>query len=190
LITLALGLLIFVWNLGSTGLVDETPPLFAAAARAMAETGDWLIPRVNGLPRYDKPPLVYWLMGALYALPGQSLWNPLGSWAAALPSALASVAVMLGLADTFLRWPQRAGGGFPCLPIEAALAFALSPLVLLWGRTPVSDALFSALVALSLLCFWRGYAAAGGAWWPAWVLLGLGVGACGPHSGALRRVAV
>ncbi|MEB3304183.1 MAG: glycosyltransferase family 39 protein, partial [Cyanobacteriota bacterium] len=106
LITLALGLVLFVWQLGSTGLVDETPPLFAAAARAMAETGDWLIPRVNGLPRYDKPPLVYWLMGVLYALPGQATWNPLGSWAASLPSALGSVAVMLGLADTLLRWPQ------------------------------------------------------------------------------------
>ncbi|MEY4800572.1 MAG: hypothetical protein RLZZ213_1019, partial [Cyanobacteriota bacterium] len=57
LCTLAIGLLLFVWQLGSTGLVDETPPLFAASARAMAETGDWLIPRVNGLPRYDKPPL-------------------------------------------------------------------------------------------------------------------------------------
>jgi 4-amino-4-deoxy-L-arabinose transferase-like glycosyltransferase len=186
-ITLALGVLIFVWNLGSTGLVDETPPLFAAAARAMAETGDWLIPRVNGLPRYDKPPLVYWFMGALYALPGQALWNPLGSWAAALPSALASVAVMLGLAVTLLRWPQRAGErptrpkeAFPFLPIEAALAFALSPLVLLWGRTPVSDALFSALVALALLCFWRCYAAPRGAWWPGWVLLGLAVLTKGP----------
>lgn len=179
-ITLAIGLLLFVWNLGSTGLVDETPPLFAAAARAMAETGDWLIPRVNGLPRYDKPPLVYWLMGALYALPGQALWNPLGTWAAALPSALASVAVMLALADTLLRWPQRAGGEVSFLPIEAALAFALSPLVLLWGRTPVSDALFSALVALALLCIWRLYASAGPAWWPAWVLLGLAVLTKGP----------
>lgn len=186
-LTLALGVILFVWNLGSTGLVDETPPLFAAAARAMAETGDWLIPRVNGLPRYDKPPLVYWLMGALYALPGQALWNPLGSWAAALPSALASVAVMLGLADTLLCWPQRAGegvtqppGAFPVLPIEAALAFALSPLILLWGRTPVSDALFSALVALALLSFWRRYAAAGGPWWQAWLLLGLAVLTKGP----------
>ena len=65
-----LGLGLFGWQLGATGLVDETPPLFAASARAMAETGDWLIPRVNGLPRYDKPPLVYWLMGLIYALPG------------------------------------------------------------------------------------------------------------------------
>jgi 4-amino-4-deoxy-L-arabinose transferase-like glycosyltransferase len=51
LAVLLLGLLLFVWRLGCDGLVDETPPLFAASARAMAETGDWLIPRVNGLPR-------------------------------------------------------------------------------------------------------------------------------------------
>ena len=107
LLVLACGIALFLWRLGSTGLVDETPPLFAASARAMAETGDWLTPRVNGLPRYDKPPLVYWLMGLGYLLPGQSLWNPLGSWAASLPSALSSVVVMLALAATLLRCPQR-----------------------------------------------------------------------------------
>ena len=85
LAVLLLGLALFVWQLGDTGLVDETPPLFAAAARAMAETGDWLTPRVNGLPRYDKPPLVYWLMGLGYLLPGQNAWNPLGTWDARLP---------------------------------------------------------------------------------------------------------
>ena len=56
LITAAVALVLFGWQLGSSGLVDETAPLFAASARAMAETGDWLIPRVNGLPRFDKPP--------------------------------------------------------------------------------------------------------------------------------------
>jgi 4-amino-4-deoxy-L-arabinose transferase-like glycosyltransferase len=79
LLTLVLGLLLFVWRLGSTGLVDETPPLFAASARAMVETGNWLVPQVNGLPRYDKPPLVYWLMALVHQLPGQSLWDPFGS---------------------------------------------------------------------------------------------------------------
>ena len=63
LLILVLAIVIFCWQLGNTGLVDETPPLFAASGRAMAETGDWLTPRVNGLPRFDKPPLVYWLMG-------------------------------------------------------------------------------------------------------------------------------
>ncbi len=187
LLTLALGLLLFVWQLGATGLVDETPPLFAASARAMAETGDWLIPRVNGLPRYDKPPLVYWLMGLGYLLPAQDQWNPLGTWAARLPSALATVAVMLGLADTLLRWPQPLPMGdrpsqasTSLTALTAPLAFALSPLVLLWGRIAVSDALFSCLVAFTLLIAWRTYAAPQGPWWPMWPVLGLAVLAKGP----------
>ena len=180
------GLALFVWQLGSTGLVDETPPLFAAAARAMARTGDWLTPRVNGLPRYDKPPLIYWLMGVTYALPAQPQWDPLGTWAARLPSALSSVAVMVMLAATLLRWPQPLPQGrMPSAPVQtitafsAALAFALSPLVLLWSRIAVSDSLFSALLAISLLLFWRCYAGAGRPWL-AWLVLGLDVLAKGP----------
>ena len=112
LLLLMLALAIFCWQLGSTGLVDETPPLFAASGRAMAETGDWLTPRVNGLPRFDKPPLVYWLMGLGYALPAGTFWDPLGTWAARLPSALASVLTMLALGDTLLRYPLQ-GDSFP-----------------------------------------------------------------------------
>lgn len=187
LLTLGLGLLIFFWQLGATGLVDETPPLFAAAARAMVETGDWLIPRVNGLPRYDKPPLVYWLMGMIYGLPAQMAWNPLGTWAARFPSALGAVLVMLALCDTLLRWPQPALAPIPAnrptgpaVALGAALAFALSPLALLWGRTAVSDSLFTAALALALLFGWRSYASAGRHWWWSWLLLGLAVLTKGP----------
>jgi 4-amino-4-deoxy-L-arabinose transferase-like glycosyltransferase len=179
LLTLALGALLFLWQLGDTGLVDETPPLFAASARAMAETGDWLVPWVNGLPRYDKPPLVYWAMGLVYALPAQELWNPLGTWAARLPSALATVGVMLALASTLLRRPQQTQRpGLTAL--TAALAFALSPLVLLWGRIAVSDALLSACLSLALLSSWGCYAAAGRRWWVGWIWLGLAVLTKGP----------
>ena len=191
LLVLACGLALFLWRLGSSGLVDETPPLFAASARAMAETGDWLTPRVNGLPRYDKPPLVYWLMGLGYLVPGQSLWNPLGSWAASLPSALSSVGVMLALAATLLRWPQPLPAAVPkgvasstrsaLTAFSAALAFALSPLVLIWSRVAVSDSLFTGTLALSLLLFWRRYAEPETQpWWPGWLLLGLAVLTKGP----------
>ena len=188
-ITAVLGVVLFVWRLGSTGLVDETPPLFAASARAMAETGDWLIPRVNGLPRYDKPPLIYWAMGLLYALPGQEQWNPLGTWAARLPSAVASISVMLGLAHTLLRWPQ--GARRPALTaLGAALAFALSPLVLLWSRIAASDALFSACLAWSLLLCWQAYADTQRRWWPGWVALGLAVLTKGPVAVVLVGLAL
>ena len=99
LFILFVGIIIFIWQLGSTGLVDETPPLFAAASRAMVETGNWITPQVNGLPRFDKPPLVYWLMGIGFSIPGNDLWDPLGTWSARLPSALSTIFLMLVLGD-------------------------------------------------------------------------------------------
>jgi 4-amino-4-deoxy-L-arabinose transferase-like glycosyltransferase len=184
-----LAVVIFTWQLGSTGLVDETPPLFAASGRAMAETGDWLTPRVNGLPRFDKPPLVYWLMGLSYSLPGSASWDPLGTWAARLPSALASMASMLMLGDTLLRYPL-AGDDHPRrTAVAAALAFALSPLVLIWSRTAVSDALLSGTLSLSLLCQWRCYASGSTRrWWLAWVLLALAVLTKGPVAVVLTGI--
>jgi 4-amino-4-deoxy-L-arabinose transferase-like glycosyltransferase len=161
----------------------------------MAATGDWLVPQVNGLPRYDKPPLVYWLMALVHRLPGQERWDPLGSWAAGLPSALATVALMLVLADTLRRWPQARVAGSnasaprpglapelaPLLPpLVGALAFALSPLVLLWSRIGVSDALFTATLASSLLLCWRTYADPGSRWWIPWPVLALSVLTKGP----------
>ena len=38
-------------NLSASGLIDDTEPLFAEAARQMALTGDWLTPRFNLLVR-------------------------------------------------------------------------------------------------------------------------------------------
>jgi 4-amino-4-deoxy-L-arabinose transferase-like glycosyltransferase len=184
------GAIVFLLGLGDTGVVDETPALFAASAHRMVETGDWLVPWVNGLPRYDKPPLVYWLMALACSLPGQATWDPLGSLAVRLPSALASIAVMLALADTVRRWPQAASPIADCrgLPLSASLAFALSPLALVWGRTEVSDALFSALLAISLLLAWRSYAAAKGPWWSCWPPLALATLTKGPVALVLAAI--
>ena len=148
------GMLIFLLGLGSTGLVDETPPLFASAGRLMSESGDWLTPKVNGILRFDKPPLFYWLMAIFYSIPGNSTWDNLGSLSARLPSALSSLILMLMLADTLYCWPQRSDKRI-YIALVAALGFALSPLVLIWSRTAVSDALLCSTVGMSLLSFWR-----------------------------------
>ena len=131
------GIIIFILGLGDTGLVDETPPLFAAAARAMSESGDWLTPKVNGIFRFDKPPLIYWLMGFFYSLPKNEIWDSLGTLSARLPSALASLLLMLMIGDTLFCWPQKSDRKF-LTPIVASLGFALSPLIIIWSRTAVS----------------------------------------------------
>src|SRR6476469_9463474 len=75
----------FLWNLGNIGLVDETEPLFAEAARQMTVTGDWITPYFNGATRFDKPPLIYWLMALAYRTLG------VNEWAVRLPSALCAI---------------------------------------------------------------------------------------------------
>ena len=45
---------------------------YADISRWMLVSGDWLVPRLNGLPFFHKPPLTYWLQAASMALLGVS----------------------------------------------------------------------------------------------------------------------
>ena len=102
------GIILFFWGLGASGLIDETPAKFAAAGRSMSVTGNWLTPISNGIPRFDKPPLIYWLMGLIYSIPNQSSWDPLGSFAARFPSAISSFLLMTILGrQLYLLHQQR-----------------------------------------------------------------------------------
>ena len=153
-IVFVLGFFLFLVGLGSTGLVDETPPLFASAGRAMSQSGDWLTPKVNGILRFDKPPLYYWLMALFYSIPGNEVWDELGSLSARLPSALSSLLLMIMIADTIFCSKENTQDKIQ-LSLIAALSFALSPLIIIWSRTAVSDSLLCASLGASLLSFWR-----------------------------------
>ena len=190
LVVLIFGILIFLLDLGSTGLVDETPPLFAAAGRAMSESGDWLTPKVNGIFRFDKPPLIYWLMGLFYSLPNNQVWDSFGTIAARLPSALASLFLMLMIGDTIYCWPQK-GERKLVTTIVASLGFALSPLIIIWSKTAVSDALLCGTLGISLLSFWRRMASnKKGKCISPWLFLGLAILTKGPVAFVLAALTI
>ncbi len=190
LIVLVCGIIVFILGLGSTGLVDETPPLFAAAARTMSESGDWLTPKVNGILRFDKPPLIYWLMGFFYSLPKNEIWDSFGTLSARLPSALASLFLMLMIGDTLFCWPQKSDRQF-LTPIVASLGFALSPLMIIWSRTAVSDALLTGTLGISLLLFWRRMASENNDQCiSAWVFLGFAILVKGPVAFVLALLTI
>ena len=190
LMVLVCGIIIFILGLGSTGLVDETPPLFAAAARAMSASGDWLTPKVNGMFRFDKPPLIYWLMGFFYSLPKNEIWDSLGTLSARLPSALGSLFLMLMIGDTLFCWPQKGDKQF-LTPLVASLSFALSPLIIIWGRTAVSDALLTGTLGISLLLFWRRMASKNNdKCISAWVFLGFAILTKGPVAFVLATLTI
>ena len=52
-------------HLGAIGFVGPDEPRYAWIARNMAETGDWVTPRLYGKPWFEKPPLFY--LGIVFA---------------------------------------------------------------------------------------------------------------------------
>ena len=74
----------FFHDLGSIGLLGPDEPRYAAIARAMLTTGDYITPRLYGAPWFEKPVLMYWLAAIGYKIFG---FNEVG---ARFPSALAA----------------------------------------------------------------------------------------------------
>jgi 4-amino-4-deoxy-L-arabinose transferase-like glycosyltransferase len=79
-------------NLGAIGFVGPDEPRYAWIARGMAETGDWVTPRLYGKPWFEKPPLFYWGAALSFKLFG------VNEAAARLPSAISALLATLALA--------------------------------------------------------------------------------------------
>ena len=53
--------LLLIAGTSDRGLVGPDEPRYAAVAREMAESGDWITPRLDGQPWFEKPALLYWM---------------------------------------------------------------------------------------------------------------------------------
>lgn len=160
---IALSAIAWFWHLGSIGLVDETEPLFAEASRQMLVRDNWLTPYFNGDTRFDKPPLIYWLMAIAYQLVG------VNEWGARLPSALSALGLALFLLVTVRRFgvarPVDGDAADPAVSDRqrwlaatiATAALILNPQSIVWARTGVSDMLLVSCMGIALLAFFWGY---------------------------------
>jgi 4-amino-4-deoxy-L-arabinose transferase-like glycosyltransferase len=88
-ILIALAVLLHVVTIGTGDLYSETEGQYAGAAREMVMSHNWLLPTNNGIPRLQKPPLLYWLIIVSYKILG------VNEAAARLPVALAVVATVI-----------------------------------------------------------------------------------------------
>ncbi|MGC9526703.1 MAG: ArnT family glycosyltransferase [Limnospira sp.] len=147
----AIAAVAFLWNLGGIGLVDETEPLFAEAARQMLVTDNWITPYFNGETRFDKPPLIYWLMAIAYRFVG------VNEWGVRLPSALAAIALMACGFYTLHQVATLKKSRLQSLPWIGSALIALNPATITWGRIGVSDMLLTACVGSALFAFFLGY---------------------------------
>jgi 4-amino-4-deoxy-L-arabinose transferase-like glycosyltransferase len=131
-------------HLGAIGLVGPDEPRYAAVARTMAATGDWVTPHLYGQPWFEKPILYYWA-GAL----GFRL-HLSAEWAARLPSAFGALAAALSIG--WLGWKHDGGktslDSNPAL--LAPLLFSTSVAAIGFARAASPDMLFSASTTLAM----------------------------------------
>ncbi|MDQ3814389.1 MAG: glycosyltransferase family 39 protein [Armatimonadota bacterium] len=147
LISLALGLCalyaLYFLRIGAYPLFDPDEPVYGQVAREMIGGADWLTPRLNGAPWFDKPPLFYWL--AAFSM---SLFGPT-EFACRLPSALAAV----GLIALVYALAARDFGRRAAVISAIVMATCLQQVVL--ARAAVTDMTFAFFLTAALYCYRR-----------------------------------
>ncbi len=68
LAALGLACAIYLTGLNRMGLVGPDEPRYADIGRAMAQSGDWITPRLLGRPWFEKPALLYWMTAVGFRL--------------------------------------------------------------------------------------------------------------------------
>jgi 4-amino-4-deoxy-L-arabinose transferase-like glycosyltransferase len=129
---------IYFSTLFSPPLMDDVDASHAQAAQHMAESGDLVTAKTDGIRYIEKPPLPYWAVAGMYKIFGQN------TFATHLPNALA----MLGLAWLAWLWGRRAWGeraGF-----YAGLAVLTSVGCFLFTRFIIPESILSLFLLIAL----------------------------------------
>lgn len=74
-------MLIWCGNLEYRKLSLSDEGRYSEIPRYMAQSGDWVTPRLNGIKYFEKPPLQYWATAAAYRIFGEHNWTA-RSWPA------------------------------------------------------------------------------------------------------------
>ena len=119
-------------------LMDDVDAAHAEAAQHMAETGNLITSKINGIRYIEKPPLPYWIVAGSYRIFGQN------TFATHLPNSLA----MLGLAWLSWAWARRAWG--PRAGLYAGLGVLTSVGPFLFTRFIIPEAELALFLLIAL----------------------------------------
>ena len=127
-------------HLGAIGFVGPDEPRYAWIARDMAETGDWVTPRLYDKPWFEKPPLYYWGAALCFKLFGVS------EAAARLPSAVSALLATLALAwlALCLYGAETARWLLLLLPTSVGMIG--------FSRAAATDMPFSGMLTIAMVC--------------------------------------
>jgi 4-amino-4-deoxy-L-arabinose transferase len=140
---LLLFLAVYILVLGERPLFIPDETRYAEIPREMLASGDWLIPRFNGLLYFEKPPLGYWVNAITMRLFGDA------AFAVRLPSAVAvGISALLAFAMGRVLFPRLRVAAF-----GAVFVYLTTLEVALTGTFSVLDPVFALLVDAGIFAF-------------------------------------
>ncbi|HAR94519.1 MAG TPA: hypothetical protein DCR97_00925, partial [Deltaproteobacteria bacterium] len=141
LFILLCGYLFFFFGMGSYSLKEPDEGRYAEIPREMVEQGNYLVPHLNYVRYFEKPPFFYWVTAGSYHLFG------VNEWACRLPNALAALLCALSLYLVARKWfGQRTAFLSSLILISSFGFFAMARIV-------TTDLLFGVLLFAAILCF-------------------------------------
>jgi 4-amino-4-deoxy-L-arabinose transferase-like glycosyltransferase len=158
----------YLYGLGAVPLVGPDEPRYAQVAREMLTRHDLITPTLGGLPWFEKPPLLYWMMMASYRVFGVSEFSArLGSAICGLLTAVfvywiarrgtsptpGSPAGQLGWGGAVREGSEVAPGSRDDSDRWSALAFLSSLGVIAFARAASFDIVITMTLTGALACF-------------------------------------
>ena len=114
---------------------------YGEIGRWMLHSGDWLVPRVNGIPFFHKPPYLYWLEALSLAAFG------VHAWAARLVPALHAGLMLLAMYLSVRQFATETIARRAVWMLGSSLSF------LLGGQYVNHDMLVAAWISVAIWCF-------------------------------------
>ena len=151
-------LVAYILPLGSVGLIFPDETRYGEIPREMIAGGDWVVPHLNGVRYFEKPPMGYWVNAASILLFGET------NFAVRLPSALAvglSALMIFVLIQRILSGHEEESTHPSPL---GALIFLSSFEVFGVGNLAVLDSMFSFFLTATIAFFYMATEEQAGSW--------------------------
>jgi 4-amino-4-deoxy-L-arabinose transferase-like glycosyltransferase len=131
--------LLLLASLRPLSLPDEGR--YADVGRWMLVSGDWLAPRLNGIPFFHKPPLLHWLQALSFSALG------VGAWSARLVPAVHAGLMLVAMYLAARTFESERVARNAVLILGSSIGFLIS------GQYVNHDMLVAAWISMAIWCF-------------------------------------
>jgi 4-amino-4-deoxy-L-arabinose transferase-like glycosyltransferase len=135
----------FFYGIGDYSLKEPDEGRYAEIPREMNELHDYIVPHLNYVRYFEKPPLLYWATAASFKLFGTN------EWAFRFPNALCAFLCVIFLYIFIRRWFNELMAFLSSVILTTSFSF------LAMARIVTTDMLFTMCLFLSLLLFYGYY---------------------------------